>query len=90
MMWKVVADPKTYTEATFSETNAPEDWVYGQFSNVVLRVVAWASPEALREMQILGPHLRLPESEILGIGPPKLCFDNISKLVFYMLKFENH
>lgn len=40
-------------------------------------------------MQILGPHLRPPELEILGMRPTNLCFGKTSRLILYMPKFEN-
>lgn len=42
------------------------------------------------EMQILGPHPRSTESEILGEGPRNLYFNRLSNWFLCTVQFENH
>lgn len=49
-----------------------------------------ASPENLSEMQILRPHPRATELEILGVGPCNLRCTEASQVILMQLKFENH
>lgn len=55
-------------------------------------VAAAAAPEreTLTEMQIPRPHLRLTESESLGVRPIDLCFSETPGRFWWTLKFENH
>lgn len=48
------------------------------------------SPGNLLEMQIVSSHVRLPETETLGLELHNSSFDESSKWVWWMFKCENH
>lgn len=56
----------------------------------VPRLAAAASPGNSLEMQPIGPHPRLTESQTLEMGPGNLCFGKPSLWFCSTLKFEKH
>ena len=67
-----VVNARLLSSQTFGEVN-------GWSTALLLKSTASAPPGNLSEMQTLGPHVSLTESEVLGVGISSSCFNKSSR-----------
>lgn len=68
--WRTTKQSELTSFKTSLRTKDSTDGLYsGGSQSGVPGPAAWASPDNLLEVQVLGPHPRSPMLQILGVGP---------------------